>query len=130
ASELARLQAAMVGQAILRANPSAKVDYITRDSAGDRDRSIALWQSADKGLFTRDLSALLTSGDVDMVVHSWKDLPIGQETDTTVAGTLERADPRDVLLVSQTAVQRRPARLRVLTSSPRRTWQLQRSLAP
>ena len=130
ASELARLQAAMVGQAILRANPSAKVGYITRDSAGDRDRSIALWQSADKGLFTRDLSALLTSGDVDMVVHSWKDLPIGQETDTTVAGTLERADPRDVLLVSEAAVQRRPARLRVLTSSPRRAWQLQRSLPP
>lgn len=130
ASELARLQARMVGESIRRTVPSARVEYITRDSLGDRDRSIALWESGDKGLFTRDLSRMLTSGEVDMVVHSWKDLPIGQETETAVAGTLERADPRDVLLVAEDAVSRRPGTLRVLTSSPRRAWQLQRSLRP
>ncbi len=63
-------------------------------------------------------------------MHSWKDLPIEGRTGTVVAGTLERADVRDVLLVREDVVTSKPARLDILTSSPRRAWQLASSLRP
>jgi hydroxymethylbilane synthase len=63
-------------------------------------------------------------------VHSWKDLPIKPRTDTVIAGTLERADARDVLLIGRRTIDAEPSTLRVMTSSPRRAWQLSTSLRP
>jgi hydroxymethylbilane synthase len=100
-----------------------------RSTSGDRNRSVALSDAGDKGLFTADLSDALATGEAHLVVHSWKDLPIEARPDTFVAGTLKRADPRDVLLVPRTVRGQQPSRLRVLTSSPRRAWQLEQSLA-
>jgi hydroxymethylbilane synthase len=57
-------------------------------------------------------------------------LPLESRADTVIGATLERADPRDVLLVRRDSVMRRPGVVRILTSSPRRTWMLERSLAP
>jgi hydroxymethylbilane synthase len=119
----------MVEQALLTRRPDLLIERITRSSLGDRDRRVELWQSPDKGLFTTDLSEALVSGEADIVVHSWKDLPVAGFPGTVVAGTLERADPRDVLLVRRDALTGRPSTLDVLTSSPRRTWQMQQSLA-
>jgi hydroxymethylbilane synthase len=120
----------MVGSAITAAVPNANVDYLLKSSRGDREASISLWQSTDKGLFTTDISEALVSGDADIAVHSWKDLPVSSFPGTLVAGTLERADPRDVLLVRPDAIHSRPSSFRVLTSSPRRTWQLRASISP
>jgi hydroxymethylbilane synthase len=127
-SDLAVLQAQMVASALRQARPDLDVVSITRSSEGDRDRRVALWAAADKGLFTADLSAALANGDADVVVHSWKDLPIASHPGTEVVGTLQRADPRDVLLVRQPVLDARPAALNILSSSPRRTWQLETSL--
>jgi hydroxymethylbilane synthase len=57
-------------------------------------------------------------------VHSWKDLPLEGRPDTEIAATLERADTRDVLLVRRDVVTTRPNVLRILSSSPRRSWLL------
>jgi hydroxymethylbilane synthase len=84
----------------------------------------------DKGLFTADLSRALVNDDADLAVHSWKDLPIASPTGTVVAGTLPRADPRDVLLFRRDVAVRKPATLTILSSSPRRSWQLETSLRP
>ncbi len=130
ASDLARLQAAMVADAIRRAWPDADVSLITRQSAGDLDAVTPLASFADKGAFTADLSEALEAGTADMVVHSWKDLPLDSPQATVIAATLERADPRDVLLVRSDVVDARPATLRVLSSSPRRAWLLERALRP
>lgn len=133
ASELAVIQARLVGEALTERWPDLSVSYVTRASAGDRDRSVPLADAGDKGLFTQDLSDALARGHADMVVHSWKDLPIAPREDTVVAGTLPRADPRDVLLLRRDAIDARPATLVILTSSPRRQWQLTssvRSLLP
>ena len=127
-SDLAVLQADWSRARCAAAWPSAVVTTHTRSSQGDRDTRAALWTLPDKGLFTADLSEALVDGDADLVVHSWKDLPIEAPPATVVAATLERADPRDVLLVRRDVVRARPARLTVLTSSPRRAWQLEQSL--
>lgn len=129
-SDLAVLQADIVTETLRSRWPSLTVERLTRSSLGDRDTRVDLWQSPDKGLFTTDLSEALLTGDADLVVHSWKDLPIVGFEGTEVAATLERADPRDVLLVRRPAVAARATTLTVLTSSRRRVWQLEQSIAP
>lgn len=130
ASALAQRQARQVAAALRATHPSLDVTLHTRVAAGDRDIVTPLARFADKGAFTSDLSGALVSGDADLVVHSWKDLPIESTTDTVIGATLQRADPRDALLVRTSSVEQRPPVLRVLTSSPRRNWMLTRSLAP
>lgn len=128
-SDLARLQGLMVQQHIETRLPAA-ITLLTRDASGDRDTGTPLWQLGDKGAFTSDLSDALSRGDADIVVHSWKDLPIEPRRDTVVAATLPRADARDVLLLDPNALDRQVARLSILSSAPRRALMLGESLPP
>lgn len=124
ASDLARLQAMQVARALEARWPGLEVALLTRVAAGDRDTTTPLAALTDKGVFTADLSDALASGEADAVVHSWKDLPLDDRPGSGIAATLERADPRDVLLVRRDAVTRRPRELQILSSSPRRAWLL------
>ena len=124
-SDLARVQARLVGRALLARFPDVDLIYDTRASAGDRDTATPLASLPDKGVFTADLSSALASGAADLVVHSWKDLPLDLPSGHVIGATLERADPRDMLLVRRDVVAERPSKLRVLSSSPRRAWLLQ-----
>jgi hydroxymethylbilane synthase len=128
ASDLARLQAMLVGRALQARFPDLDVTFATRVSAGDRDTTTPLASLTDKGAFTTDLSDALASGEADAVVHSWKDLPLEDRAGTSLAATLERADPRDVLLIRRDVLIERPTVLEILSSSPRRSWLLQRTL--
>ena len=128
ASDLARLQASFVARAIAAHAPALEIAMITRASAGDRDETTPLSSMPDKGAFTADLSDALLSGHADLVVHSWKDLPLEDRPGSFIASTLERADPRDVLLVRREVLAARPATLTILSSSPRRMWLLERAL--
>ena len=125
ASDLAVLQARLVARALTDHIPDLAVELATRASAGDRDSRVALWTAADKGLFTADLSQALVAGEADAAIHSWKDLPLEGGDATRVVATLERADPRDVLLVRRSAVADRRSTLTVLSSSPRRAFQIE-----
>ncbi len=128
ASDLAVLQTRLVARALRTRWPDLDVQLVTRSSQGDRDRRVSLWAAESKGLFTADLSTTLAAGEADAAVHSWKDLPVAGSGETVIAATLERADPRDVLLVHREAVAARRPGLAVLTSSPRRAWQLGHAL--
>ncbi len=130
ASDLAVLQAELVARALRARWPDLDVVRLTRSSEGDRDQRVALWAMPDKGLFTADLSRALVNDDADLAVHSWKDLPIQSPAGTVVAGTLPRADPRDVLLFRRDVPAARLSSLTILSSSPRRGWQLETSLRP
>ena len=114
----------LVARAVEARWPETEVVLLTRAAAGDRDTITPLASLPDKGAFTADLSEALCAGDVDAVVHSWKDLPLEDRPGAGIAATLARADPRDVLLVRQDAVRRRPSALTILSSSPRRSWLL------
>jgi hydroxymethylbilane synthase len=130
ASDLATLQARLVAAALQARWPSLDIVLTTQSSAGDRNARAALWAAGDKGLFTSDLSRALVDRDADAVVHSWKDLPIEPHPGARIAATLPRADARDLLLVRRDVIGARPAAVMVLTSSPRRAWQIDRALAP
>ena len=53
------------------------------------------------GVFTDDLRNDLINKKCDIVVHSWKDLPLDTGNKTFIAATLERADQRDILFVKK-----------------------------
>jgi len=127
-SALARLQAALVSRALTSAHPALAVECLTRVSAGDRDQATPLWQMGDRGAFTADLSEALLRNEAEVVVHSFKDMPITTLAGTEIVGALPRADPRDVLLLRRAVAVERPVRLNVLSSSPRRAWLLQEAL--
>src|SRR5687767_7029563 len=130
ASDLATLQARQVATALTNRWPDLELKLQTITTKGDNDGRLVLADAASKGLFTADLSEALATGVADLVVHSWKDLPVESHPGTTIAGSLERADPRDVLVVRRDVLLSKPTHLDVLTSSPRRAWQLQRGLGP
>lgn len=134
-SDLARLQAYEVGKRLLKTAASRgialDVQYSFRSSLGDQRADDPLWKMPEKGVFTEDFVHDLQTGAVDLVVHSWKDLPIQERAGTLIAATLQRADARDVLLVRRQAWTERqqafrlgaaPKAFRVLTSSPRRGY--------
>ncbi len=124
ASSLARLQAALVERALASRHPSLEIERLTRTASGDQDQTSPLWKLPDKGAFTADLSRALLDGEADVAVHSFKDLPVEMPAGTRIAGAMPRADARDVILVKRTAIERQPASLRLLSSSPRRAWLL------
>ena len=61
-----------------------------------RDR--ALSQVGGKGLFVKEIEGALLSGEIDLAVHSLKDMPTEQPKGLTLGAILERADPRDALV--------------------------------
>lgn len=128
-SDLARLQAYQVGEAITKKFPNIKIVYGFRESLGDRNLTNPLWQMPEKGVFTQDFKEDLLTGNTDLVVHSWKDIPIEDNADTIIAATLNRADERDVLLFKKTCLSEKPKRLRIFSSSPRREFNLTPFLA-
>jgi len=121
-SDLARLQLQTVGK-YLKDKLNATSEYIYSESFGDKNLDIDLAGSENKGLFTKDFYDAIVNGDVDMVVHSWKDLPI-EDNETTIALTLPRHDARDLLLVKKSSLDKISSTgvIDVMTSSPRREF--------
>ncbi|MEZ4871898.1 MAG: hydroxymethylbilane synthase, partial [Bdellovibrionales bacterium] len=75
-SALAQIQSRAVGNALLAHHPQLVIDYKFSASAGDKDQDRELTSFGDKGAFTSDFYQGLVDGSYDLVVHSWKDLPI------------------------------------------------------
>lgn len=97
-SALARLQAFEVGQAIRRYYPNIEIEFLFRESLGDKNLTDPLWKMPAKGVFTEDFVQDLVTHQTDLVVHSWKDLPTERHPDLKILLTLNRADQRDLLL--------------------------------
>lgn len=70
----------------------------TLETIGDKVLDVALSKIGAKNLFTRELEVLLVSGDVDLVVHSLKDLPTTLPPGLAVGAICEREDPRDAVI--------------------------------
>jgi len=126
-SDLARIQAYMVGEALRDKCLNVEIEYRFSSSLGDKNQDDPLWKMPSQGVFTEDFRSDLVSGKVDLVVHSWKDLPTEMGNDTTLVATLPRADHRDLLLVKKSALSniKKTKSLRLLSSSPRRMFNLE-----
>jgi hydroxymethylbilane synthase len=125
-SDLARIQAYQVGDALGAAHPQIEINYSFHESLGDKNLNDPLWKMPEKGVFTQDFREGLLRGDFDLVVHSWKDLAIEDDPETEIVATLPRADQRDLLLVRKDRWPQveRTSVVSILTSSPRRAHNL------
>jgi hydroxymethylbilane synthase len=121
-SRLALAQASEVAARLAEAGVETRLVPVV--TAGDRGASPAESPTGIKGLFVAEITEALLRGDVDVAVHSAKDLPSDDPPGVVVAAVPKRALPYDVL-VSRSAEMRDGAT--VGTSSLRRRAQLVRS---
>jgi hydroxymethylbilane synthase len=121
ASQLALWQAGHVRALLTGLAGAPPVELVHIRTRGDRDTGVPLWQSGGRAFFTREIDQALLAGEVDVAVHSLKDLPTQMEPGLVLAATLPRADARDAL-VSRTGAALRdlPQGARIGTSSLRR----------
>lgn len=127
ASELALTQSGHVGAAVAEGT-GHEVELVHVSTHGDRDRTSPLAQIGGTGVFVTAVRQALLDGEVDVVVHSWKDLPTAPLDEITLACTPEREDPRDALCAREgMTLAQLPAGARVGTGSPRRAAQLLRA---
>ena len=96
-SELARAQARLVEKAIQAARPDAGIETRLVTTQGDKVGSLER-QAGRKGVFTAEIERALLAGDVDIAVHSAKDLPSETSSDAEIAAVLPRAAIEDMLV--------------------------------
>lgn len=121
-SALAMAQATLVADALRAGGSDVEIVGIT--SEGDRTTS-PLTESGGVGVFVTELRTRLLDGDVDVVVHSLKDLPTAAAPHLRLAAVPQRADARDALVArDRLTLAMLPRGARVGTGSPRRAAQL------
>jgi len=99
-------------------------------TTGDKRIDTSLASIGGKGLFIKELEEALTRRDIDVAVHSLKDVPSLIPEQFVLAGFLERADPRDAWVqLDGTPIEAMHAGAVIGTSAPRRRAQL-RLLSP
>ncbi len=125
-SDLARIQAIFVSEKMKKKSSDLKISFFNRPSYGDLNLDMDLKETNSKGVFTQEFKQLLKDKRCDLVVHSWKDLPIENDPDTLIFTLPEREDQRDLLFLKKKSLGL--TTLKFLTSSPRREYQLQASL--
>jgi hydroxymethylbilane synthase len=96
-SELARAQARLVEKAIQAARPDTGIETKLVTTQGDKVRLLER-QAGRKGVFTAEIERALLAGDVDIAIHSAKDLPSETSSDAEIAAVLPRAAVDDVLV--------------------------------
>lgn len=122
-SRLALAQCQIVQRLLVDRHPDLLVEVIVIATAGDRDQESAL--SEGVGWFTTAIQDALLREEIDLAVHSYKDLPTKRPAGLSIAAVPIREDPRDAL-VSRGGHDLKHLRAGAVvgTSSPRREAQL------
>lgn len=119
-SKLAVAQTTVIAERLTEAGHPCEI--VTVSTSGDR--SSAPVTQLGVGVFVSALRDALTAGDIDVAVHSFKDLPTAQPADLRVAAVPLREDPRDALVTNGRVLGELGRGARVGTGSPRRAAQL------
>ena len=97
-SELALWQANAVA-ARVRGRGGRECELVVITTTGDRLREANLSQVGGKRVFVKEIEQALVRGDIDLAVHSAKDMPAERPHELAVAAVLPRADPRDAVVL-------------------------------
>lgn len=102
-SALALAQSSWVKRQIEEHVPQIQVELRTIRTSGDRFIDAAIKAIGGKGSFTKEIEDALTAGDIDLAVHSLKDLPTQLPAGLTLVAVPKREDARDVLISRSSA---------------------------
>ncbi|WP_152286431.1 hydroxymethylbilane synthase [Flavicella marina] len=120
-SELALWQAHLVQNALNELGYSTEI--IELSSVGDEILDIPLHQIGSMGVFTKTLDVAMLRGQIDIAVHSLKDVPTQLPETIVQAAVLERADVNDVIVYKGTEEELVAEGATIATGSLRRTAQ-------
>ena len=123
-SRLAIIQTELTLGALRAAHPDLVFETVTVTTQGDANRTAPL-AGMGLGVFVKEIERRLETGDIDLAVHSLKDMPTLLPEGMAIGAVLERADPRDALATHLgVTLADFPSGGRIGTSSPRRAAQL------
>jgi len=124
-SELALWQTNFVKTKLEELFPAINLKIKIIKTTGDKMLDIALAKIGDKGLFTRQIETALLNHEIDLAVHSLKDLQTVQPDNLEIGAVSEREVPNDVLISKNYAsIDDLPENAKVATGSLRRKSQL------
>ena len=125
ASKLALWQAEYIAGEIEKQHPACHVELKTMTTKGDRILDAPLAKIGGKGLFTKELEQAMLAWEIDLAVHSLKDMPTEVPEGLVIGAITARLDPGDAFVsVRYKAIEELPQGARVGTSSLRRRAQL------
>lgn len=100
-SKLAVIQSRLVMSQIQKKYPEIELELVTMKTTGDKILDRSLDKIGGKGLFVKELDHALRAGQIDLSVHSLKDMPMETPDDLPLLAFSKREDPRDVLVLPQ-----------------------------
>lgn len=122
---MALFQANLVARLLRQAHPDIAVEICTVKTSGDRIQDRPLADVGGKGLFTKEIERGLLDGDLDIAVHSMKDMETFLPNGLDIVAVLPREDPRDAFLSREgISLDQLPAGARIGTASVRRQAQI------
>ncbi|KAM6933234.1 porphobilinogen deaminase-like [Xenentodon cancila] len=129
-SQLARIQTDSVAEKLKELYPDVHLEIVAMSTTGDKILDTALSKIGEKSLFTKELENALERNEVDLVVHSLKDLPTTLPPGFTIGAVLKRENPHDAVVLHPNNAGRTldtlPDSSVVGTSSLRRAAQLKK----
>lgn len=124
-SQLAMWQAEWVKAELSRLCPHRQFELVSMKTKGDKILDVSLSKIGDKGLFTKELENGLLLNELDLAVHSLKDMPTRLPEGLTISAFCQREEPRDVYISKNNIrLEDVPAGGVIGTSSLRRISQL------
>lgn len=125
-SDLARAQTSLVENGLRKISPEIDIAIeIIRTRGDEKNPAATLAPQGRKGLFTGEIERALRDGEIDVAIHSAKDLPSEPSLDLEICAALPRAAVADVLIAKHAEnVFELPAHATIATGSVRRQHQL------
>ena len=99
-SRLAMVQTEIVREVILAHFPFLEIEIVPMSTKGDKILDRSLTSFGGKGVFTKELEGALLKGEIDLAVHSAKDMPMEFPKGLTVGAVLSREDASDVMVTT------------------------------
>ena len=125
-SNLALVQTNWVVDQLKKENPGVEFEVKIIKTKGDLIKDLPLDKIGDKGLFVKEIEKSLLDGEIDMAVHSMKDMPSYLPEGLKFAHSPKREDPSDALIFKEgyKSLDDLPQGARIGTGSKRRKYQL------
>ncbi|TRY64630.1 hypothetical protein DNTS_004869 [Danionella cerebrum] len=98
-SQLAMIQTNSVVEKLQKLHPDVLFEIVAMSTTGDKILDTALSKIGEKSLFTKELENALEKNEVDLVVHSLKDLPTVLPVGFTIGAVLKRENPHDAVVL-------------------------------
>jgi len=124
ASQLALWQANWVKSELEKRYPGMTVELLKIKTMGDKILDVPLAQVGGKGLFVKEIEEAMLRGEIDIAVHSMKDVPTDFPEGLGLVCITEREDPRDAIISKGVTFADLPKGAKIGTSALRRQAQL------